>query len=150
MIKSESKTIEGIQVTTTQLPAMRAFKLFFRLVRLIGPTLGALGDFDPKTDLKDVMKVMSPAFMTSFASLDPDEATALACAILENTTAFLPGQGNLQLNGQAALDAVFSGRIKTLLNVVVFAVQINFADFFDGVAPATPPSAPGPAASSPA
>jgi hypothetical protein len=150
MIKTESKTVDGIQVTTTQLPAMRAFKLFFRLVRLIGPALGAFGDFDPKTDLKEVMKAMSPSFMAAFSSLDPEEATALACAILENTVAFIPGQGNIQLNNQAALDIVFSGRVKAMLNVVVFAVQVNFSDFFDGDAPAVPASVPGPVANSPA
>lgn len=138
MLKTESTTVDDIEFKTTQLPAMRAFALLARLVKLIGPAMGALAGMDMAADLTTA----APALAGALSGLDPDEATELARQILVNTTALVRDQGGglreVSLNSNESINQIFSGRVRAMLTVLVHAIRVNYQDFSVGSAPAAP------------
>ncbi len=122
---------EGLlQVHSTQLPALRAFKLMTRLGKLLGPSLAQLKG----VKLKAKADALLPVLTTLFEALEPDEAESLAQQILEGTLVIAGGK-SVTLNSQPAIDAVFGGRLLSMLRVMSFAVEVNYRDFFRGLAP---------------
>ncbi len=129
MLKQESQEIGGIKFDTRQLPAMRAFKLLTRLLKVVGPALGALSGLDPSTSLDSA----GPALAGALAKLDPDEASSLVLQILAGTKAWIMDTNGLKgvdLMTQDSIDLVFGGKLKTMLQVIVFVCRCNFSDFF--------------------
>lgn len=133
MQKSIDRTFEDEQgkltCTTTQLPALQAFKLLAKLGKLMGPALGALKGVKLTQDKSKLV----PALTTLLAGLDPDDSEALVVQILAGTIAIHGGKV-VELK-QAAIDSVFGGRLILLFQVMAFALEANFADFFRGLAP---------------
>ena len=147
-MKTEDKVIStpggDFKFSTTQLPAVRGFKLFGRLVKQIGPLFGAftsLGDFNLGTDISGAM----PAISAALASMDPDELLSLAKECLSSTTVHVPdatGGRVMPLSTDENINLVFSGRLRMMVEVLVFVVRVNFADFLQGglTAPAKTPT----------
>lgn len=119
-----------IQAHSTQLPALRAFKLMTRLGKLLGPAMGQLKG----VKLKAKADALLPVLTALFESLEPDEADGLAQQILEGTHVVAGGKA-VTLNSAPAIDAVFGGRLLLMLRVMAFAVEVNYRDFFRGLAP---------------
>jgi hypothetical protein len=142
VLKTETTTIDGILFTTTQLPAMRGFELLARLVKMIGPALGALTSADPTADLS----AMAPALAGALTNINPQEASALVVDIFSCTTALISdstGGRQVQLSDRTNIDLVFSSRLKVMFQVLAHAIKVNFGDFSGGSAPAAPlPPAP--------
>lgn len=137
-LKKETREIDGLTFTTSQLPAMASFTLFGRLVKAVGPAFGALSKLDPSTPLDGAAGELAGAF----SAIDVDEATRLVPQILSRTTVAISGRHeNLQASG--AVDRVFSGRLGTMFKVLVFALQVNYSDFLPGSAQAAS-QLPGP------
>jgi hypothetical protein len=124
-LKTETKTIGGMQVMTTQLPPLRALGLMSRL-RKAGGAAGA------EVSLAELL-----------LSLPPDESKGLACESLVHTSVIVEGQ-KVDLTSESAIDSAFTGRLPALFEVVTFALETTFADFGDA-APASS-SAPADAA----
>ncbi len=140
MLTSEIKTIDGISFEVTQFPAMRGFALLAKLLKLLGPAIGALGSVQGISADTDISAI-GPALSTAFMSLDPDQASALALDILKCTAATISdekGMRRVELSSSQSVDLVFSSRLKTMLQVLVFAVQVNYRDFFSGSVPSAP------------
>ncbi len=146
MIKQETKVIDGISFTTQQFAAMRGFTLLGKLVKVVGPALGALSGAGADTELS----TMGPVIAGALSGLDPDAAAALALEILSGTVAQIDtdkGVRNVTLNTRENVDLVFMGKLRTMFNVLGFAISVNYQDFGVGsgaglLAPATPtPSA---------
>ena len=131
-----------LQVKTTQLPALRAFRLLSRLGKLLGPSLGKLRGVGLKSDAS----ALTPAIAALADSLDPDQIEALAVQILEGTLV-VDGKQARTLNTAAAIDDVFGGRLMTMFKVMAFAIEVNFRDFFRALPVPTgaPEIAPSPA-----
>ena len=146
MIKTEEVVIDGIKFSTTQLPAMRAYPLLVRLIKVIGPALGALAQLPKDAELTAAL----PQLIGAMSSLEPAEAEKIATDVLALTTATVPdAAGRLSLvtlSTPAAIDSVFTGSVLLLFKVMWHAIRVNFQDFFGGpslTAGAAPAQSPG-------
>lgn len=121
-LRTETRTIDGLDVTTTQLPAMRASVLFAKLGRIVGPALAQLGT----TNLGGLVGLV-------FQNLSPADVPALTQEILASTTVLLDSKA-VPLGQPGMIDLVFSeqGRLPALLKVLRFSLEVNYSDFFDG------------------
>lgn len=147
MQRTEDRTFTDEQgtldVKTTQLPAMRAFRLLNRLAKLVGGSLGALRGVGFKADVKH----LAPILAELFDRLDPEETDALALQILGGTLVVANGKA-VSLHNADAIDGVFGGRLMTMLKVLAFALEVNYKDFFHELlkvaGDAKPPAIPQP------
>ena len=130
-LKIETRTIDGLQVRTQQLPALRAWPLFIKLGRIIGPALTKAADIkDISLDMD--LGELAPAIGALFAGIEPNEAADLAREILMSTTVVMDNK-NFELMNEGAIDTVFSGRFLVFMKTMAFAIQVNFQDFTDVV-----------------
>ena len=140
-MRSEDKVIStdggDFKFSTTQLPAVRGFKVGLRLAKQIGPLFGAfaslgnLGDIGLGTDISGAL----PAITTALGSMDPDELLSLAKAVLESTTVQISdatGGRVMPLSTDENINLVFSGRLRMMVEVLMFVVGVNFPDFLPG------------------
>ncbi len=140
-LKSESITLDGIEFTTTQFVALVGFKLELRLIKLIGPALLALASADPGANVLSALGSLGSELAGALASLDPSEAIQLAQEVLAGTTATLrdpTGGREVILATAENINLVFSGRLRTMHQVLMHAIKVNFGDFMPGSAPAAP------------
>lgn len=135
-----------LDVKTTQLPAMRAYKLICRLAKLFGSSLDSLRGVGFKADVKNLLPVLTELFN----NLDEDEAEKLALKILAGTLVVGNGKA-VGLTSADAIDGVFSGRLLMMLKVMAFALEVNYRDFFrellktaDGLKPPATPTPSNP------
>ncbi len=127
--KTEKKTIDGLEFSTTQLTAMKGVALGTRLGRALGPALAKASGLAGTQDVAE----LAPAIGALFSTLDGVEAQALTKDILAATQVEYEGKLIL-LNTTEMIDHVFTGRLGTLLSVIRFALEVNFSDFFTALA----------------
>ena len=137
----EIRTIDGLQVRTQQLPAMRSFALFVKLGKIIGPALTKAADLK-NLSLDMDFKELAPIIGEFFSQIKPGEAEVLAQEILVGTVVVLDGS-NEELINVGAIDKVFTGRFLTFMKVMAFALQVNFQDFTNVVPGMASPSENG-------
>jgi hypothetical protein len=133
MLKTEAVTIDDIRFETTQFPAMRAFELLARLVKSVGPAIGALTNIDPNTELSSI----GPQLMAGLSTLNPSEAAKLVEDVLACTTADVDNK-RISLSTKSNIDLVFSSKLKTMFKVLGHALKVNYQDFNEGSDPAAP------------
>lgn len=141
-LKSESRNIDGLEVRSSQLPALRTLALSARLGRVAAPALSKMGGLTLKSNVADLL----PAIMDLCTRLEEGEIESLACEILAATSVQVDeGRGPklIELNNRQAINGVFSGRFKTLLYVIMFALEVNYSDFFDESPEPSKPGAKG-------
>ncbi len=130
MLKTEEKEIGGIRFTTTQLPATRGFTLFTRLVKVAGPVVSALGSMNPE---EDMVRAIGP-LADGLKNLNPDEVVDLALSVLVGTQAIMTDESGktrrYDLSSRENIDRVFNGKLKSMFEVLAFAIRVNFQDFF--------------------
>lgn len=126
-LKIESKDINGLHVTTTQLPALRALNLLTRIGKIIAPILGSMPHVKSVKDLNTI--ALNAALGSLFAQLGEDEAARLARQILVATKVTVDGKF-IELTTDNAINLVFDGRLGDLFSVIGFALEVNFAGFF--------------------
>ncbi len=143
-LKSETRSFgDDLKVSTTQLPPMRAMPLVTQVGRLVGSALasGATEIAGKKLAEIDFSK-LGAVFAGVCAQLEGDELSKLTRALLSNTSAELEIDGKLrrvELRNDDVINSVFAGRFFTLFEVLAFAIEVNFGDFFGGTA-SSPPS----------
>lgn len=141
MLRTETRTFDDLEVTSQQLPAMRALKLLPRLARLLAPALASLGTgkIDLQADVSSIANVLSQAL----EPLDDNQVEALSRDLLADTTVVLTDETgkrrNQTLGSVAAINSVFSGRLPAMLKAMALSVEVNFSDFFPASAPSAPP-----------
>jgi len=125
-LKTVPITIDDIEFNTTQFAAMRALEVMVTLQRL---TAGMNPD----------SQVNAAGLL---AGLDGPGARKLVLDLLEGTTALVrtPTHKIITLNTQANIDAVFSGKLKMLFQVIGHAIEVNFGDFNEGSEDPAPPT----------
>jgi hypothetical protein len=128
--KSETRILDGdppLEVTTTQLPALRAFDLMVVLGRVMGPTLFQAVRLNDEMDVQE----LSPLVEGVFARLGNGDGRALIQQILSNTSVKAKDGTAVVLNGPGVIDAVFSGRLPNLMQAVRIALELNYGNFTD-------------------
>lgn len=131
MLKTERETIDGIDFTTTQLPAMKAFKLLARLTKVAGPVMAALSSLEDSMEIAE----LAPVLANALSALEADELSDLAVEVLKGTSAIVSdmnGSRKLDLMVQENIDLVFSGRLLTMMKVLIHAIKVNYHDFLEG------------------
>lgn len=128
MLLTEKKVIDGLEVTVVQLPTMRAWSLFVNLGATLGPALGPLlqGESVAKMDVD----VFFGALGSVFANLK-NGGDQLLRECLVGTSVIKDGSVH-QLDSEHAINAVLPGKLKTLIKIAWFSLQVNFKDFTDG------------------
>lgn len=143
-LKTSNRRIGELDVDTTQLPARRALKLAGKLGRVLAPAFGKVKGLTGQSDLAD----LAPALGAFFDGLPPNEYDDLLVEILASTnvTADVNGQRRrVGLDDVKRIDEVFGADMMGLINVCIFALQVNYADFIAAM-PRGPGAAGGPPA----
>jgi hypothetical protein len=128
-LKTERRVIGDLEITVTQLPPLRALALQCRLMKVLGPALSALEGSLESLIERDV-SALGPVISAVFSRLDGREAQDLAREILCSAAATMDNR-IVTLDRAEAIDGVFAGRMKAFYGAIKFALEVNFADFFD-------------------
>lgn len=124
-LKTETETIDGLEVSCTQFPAMRSLGLMTRLGNALAPMLAVL---PAGTSLDSDATDVAPALGHALGALKPEEAQALVRDVVAGTSVIVDGK-RVELTDGARIGVVFDGRLGALLQVAWFAIRVNFADF---------------------
>lgn len=114
--KTEEREIDGLLVSTTQLPPFRALVLSKRLLPIVAPLLAAGAD---------VAEIEAGSLAEGLDKLDDRAVQDLMLKMLAGTTVKVDGEIRT-LHDENACNAVFVGRFMTMLRVAWFAVEVNF------------------------
>lgn len=120
----KERTIDGHLYAVSQLPASRGLEMFGKLAGLIGPA--ALEALAKGASLDKDLKTLAPAAVMLFARLQPGDLSGIAKEMLGPATA-----DNMPISDKFELH--FQGRIMHLFKVLIFAVEVNYGDFFDAL-----------------
>jgi hypothetical protein len=145
-LKTEEREINGLVVTTTELPAMRALKLLTRLGKVFGPMLAGLPDL--KSGQLGNLAVAT-ALGTALGRLEEADVSSLTRDILASTRVRVEhekGPRVVELTSESSINTVFEGRLNDLLLTLAFALEVNFAAFFLGLRRDDAPQAGAPPA----
>jgi len=128
MPRTESKTIGGLNVSVTQFMGRRALRLTARIIRTLGPAIvpliearGKFGDAD------------AGSLLYALSNLSDDAADELACAILAGTTVTGGESGKCDLSDPAKIDLAFGSDLLTMCKAMLFALEINYQNFTEGL-----------------
>jgi hypothetical protein len=117
----EERAIDGNLYAVSQLPGSRGLEMFGKLAGLLGPA--ALEAIAKGASLEKDLQTLAPAAVLLFSRLQPGDLSAIAKELL----------GPASVNGtplEPTFETHFQGRILHLLKVMVFAVEVNYRDFF--------------------
>lgn len=128
MIESKSKVINGRNYTVPQLPTFEALDTFEALSKVLGPGLAALSSAGMEGNLEPVAAAL-------FGRLGGGELRKLATMLLKGVTVSLPAKNGEMAEMQVLQIAAthFAGNLFEMFQVLAFAAEVNFADFFDGL-----------------
>jgi hypothetical protein len=137
--KSEEKAIRGRTFRVTQLPGMKGTKLFYRLSAIVIPSLmkagKALEILDLNADLGELAAVGPELFTAAsflFDKLPEAEFEKLIREMLENATV-QPLDGSPEQPLMPIFDEELAGETSTVLQLVAFALKVNFGNFMPGL-----------------
>jgi hypothetical protein len=125
------KTIDGEKYTFCQLPAKKSLKLLTRLVKIVGPSLGAAvgsvaeGDIDIQTVL-DRHLDLGAVVAALCDRLEENEVEAIVDTLLSQV--IHAGQGEVSQK----FEVLFAGRLPHLFKVLAAALQLEYGDFLAG------------------
>lgn len=142
MRKVETREIEGLKVTTTQLQPRGAFKLAAKLLKYLAPAFGRMKPDDP-VDPRIVAGLLTDIMI----GLDDDALDDFMAKVLACTLVIRPDDNGQLIKCDCSkpidIDRAFEGRFGAMMEAIKFAIEVNFADFFGGGAPsARPETAP--------
>ena len=112
MIQTITKEINGSKYSVTQFTARRALRLQSKLIKALGPFL-----FEISVNPSKAMEMLA-------GSITDDTFEVLATEILCSTR-----KDGMELTN-AVIDSEFAGDIGTLYEVVRFALEVNFENFW--------------------
>jgi len=139
-IKTEKKRIGAHEVQVSQLPAFAGLRMFHRLVRVAGPGLAKAYPAIAKKSLEEILEADVALVLEGVTEVathcHPEEFEAivrelLGMAIVDNRPA---------LDGD--FDVRFADELPFILEVVAFALVVNFRGFFGAWASRVNPASP--------
>lgn len=160
-IETKEKKIGDAVYMVTQLPARRALRLKAKLIKLFGPALTqfVLMANDPAEKEKGEMTAEEAAELDATDLVDKYKLRSLKRASAVKVVQFLV-QGvddrnfdelcveilqGVRRDGveliPAIIDQAFAGRLMDLYTVILFVLEVNFADFFFAMKPTGNPLA---------
>lgn len=139
-IETKEKEIKGSIYTVTQLPARRALRLKTKLIKLFGASLAQLVLNQPeekkdkqaaeteydKVRIKDIYNsgvVKSIQFLCQ--NLNENTLEELIVELMQGVR-----RDGVELV-PAQIDHLFAGDLGTLYTVILFVLEVNYADFFE-------------------
>jgi hypothetical protein len=140
----EERDINGLTITCRQLTPMRAYRLLSKIGKIAGPIARALTPSVLAQIKSGDYAAALPIAMSVFTELRDDEAEALALDVLRGTAVNVASEGGtpklLQLENTERINAAFQGNLKAMLGAMMFALEINYKDFFSGRGKESPAS----------
>lgn len=142
-MKEAQRTIDGMVVRMSPLPARMANQWLVRLSGHLAPLLGAIAGATADASKPGGFKLedaeiteaglsnLGGALQLVFSRLTAAEVDATFDAMLSRTTVELDGSLH-EVVGQAAFDAVFTGRVVTSWKILGMSLVENYRDFFGG------------------
>ena len=129
-IQSQVKEIDGQTWEVSQLPGMRALKMFRRLGNAFGPCLAKMlsNGLDIKQGRMNLTGV-GEAVGVLFERLSEAVLESIVREFLGN--AVVDGKVLFATNSTAYFDTVMAGRTPTVLKALAFAIEVNYGSFFD-------------------
>jgi hypothetical protein len=128
---SQEKVIGEFAYTVQQLPATRSLKLLHRLGKVAGMGLTQLAS----SGFEEITKADAGPVIAAVAAIlrdtEPDETVGIIKELLVSSYA-VGRDGKVDL-GTPAFDNHFQGHLGDLFQVVAFALEVNYADFFGGL-----------------
>lgn len=140
LLDPKTKQIAGYTFTVTPLPGWQGLELLQQLGKLIGPAIAKLGQSAAQANTGNdaaALAGVSGAIEGALTALKPGELVMLGKQLLANTLVQTPAMGP----GDAVpvlkvFDSEFAGQIFTVLKLMTFAIEVNYADFFAALRPA--------------
>lgn len=156
MIKTERKEIGGVPVAVTQFPFTQGTPLALRWAKILTPSIGPLikGIMSElqakKVSIEALMGAVESNPLAALAILDidrladaleklaanvePEDFADLMFRTLASAAVTLPDAGGtlslIDLSRPGMIDLAFSGRYRLGMQVLAFAVWVNFGGFF--------------------
>lgn len=121
MIETKEKTIDGSVYAVTQFPAMKALRMQAKLGKYLGPSLSLLyvSEMNGNSDEKIPM-----ALKMLFEQLDENTFESLTLELLQCVR-----ENGVELT-KPIIDLKFAGKLNLLFKVLVWVLEVNYADFF--------------------
>jgi len=144
----KKKTVDGVQFTVAPFPVTEALKVKMLLAKTIGPALGemagAVGGLKSAASIGDMSidgHSLSGALEKLIGPLGEEQFLSLIERLFQNVSAVYAAKDGNKVNisfgagnFDAAMEAVFSGRIFSIYPVILLVMEANFPDFFGRVA----------------
>lgn len=130
----QEKTIQGLKFQLSMLPATAALECFHGLVRVCGPGLPSLVSAIAAGGIANMSQEklfgVGGSVFAALAKAPTPEVMALAKQLLQPCRVQQDGKW-AELPG--VYDVVLQGKVWAQLNLLLWAIQFNFSDFFDGM-----------------
>jgi hypothetical protein len=135
--KVMSPEIDGYRYAVLPFMATEGRRISLELVRAIGPALAhILGDGPVSkatiADLQVSPDAIGHAINSAFNHLSLERIDALIARLAEQTDAYGDGFGDAGAPLDKQFDEHFAARYKAMYQWLMFALRVNFADFFPG------------------
>ena len=114
-----------MEVRSTQFSAVRALQLRNWLLRILGPGVAHLRALIDEGDVSQLM----PALGGLLTGAEPDDVARFMLAALANTTVIRESE-KIELKSESQVNRAFAGSLLALDKAFVFALEVNFRDFF--------------------
>ena len=134
MQQTQSRVIDGITYATAQFSATKGLKLMHRVSRFIAAPLGKMfaeTDVKAMASTKSIAdfdlsgKAIGEAVQALFEACDEATFEATVKELLSNTT---------RDSKPIVFDVDFAGKMAHLFAVLAFVLEVNYSDFFGGIA----------------
>lgn len=123
-IENREREIDGRAVAVSHFPGRRGLSILTRLVKLVGPALGALVGTTSQTVNLDTEVSVDAAVKALMEQLDAKGTVDFVMELLTCT----------RLDGKEVKDAVFdmefAGNYMLLVHVLAFVLEVNYSSFF--------------------
>jgi hypothetical protein len=140
--KTEETTIRGRTFKVTQLNGMSGTKFYYRMAGALIPALSKMGtavrlmdkfgDADV-SELADMLPSIGDAANVLFEKLPPEEFERTVKELLSSTTV-KPLDGSPEQALMPIFDDELAGEVGTVLQLVAFALKVNFGNFLPALA----------------
>lgn len=135
------REIAGLTVHARMLPPMKAYRLFAKLGKIAVPISRALQPGALEKLKAGDYSLALPLALSVFVDLKEDDAESLALSVLAGTSVKLTDGDRprlLHITTANDVNAAFAGNLKAMLGAMLFALEINYKDFFSGVGQSVP------------
>lgn len=123
--QTQTREVGGLEIRVTPFPCRIAWNLKNHLQRMLGPGIGGLKGIFGEGSLADII----PAIGDLISHLDPDELDEFRTKMLKATTVVKDGT-KTALDSPTKIDLAFGTNMLAMEQALLFAIEVNFKDFF--------------------